>query len=66
MTSWFKRTKSPETQAVESETAKLEVAREERKTALTRLLDAIEKAPLDDALVGLTRDLGNSKKNGHL
>ena len=65
MTSWFKRMPSPETQAVENETAKLEVARDERKTALARLLEAIEKAPLDDALLGLTRDIGNSKKNGH-
>ena len=63
--SWFKRNPSPEKKAVDEETEKLDVARYQRQNALQRLLKAIEEAPLDDALLGLSSDLRNHKKNGH-
>ena len=62
---WFRRAPSPEKKAVEAESQKLDVARYQRQTALNRLLKAIETAPLDDALLGLSSDIGNSKKGGH-
>lgn len=63
--SWWKRKPSPEKQAVDAEAEKLDLARYKRQNALQRLMKAIEDAPLDDALMGLTGDLSNHKKNGH-
>jgi hypothetical protein len=62
---WWKRKPSPEKKAVDAETQKLDVARYERQGALQRLMRAIEESPLENALLGLTNDLSNHKKNGH-
>jgi len=62
---WWKRKPSPEKQAVDAESQKLDVARYERQGALQRLMRAIEESPLERALLGLTDDLSNHKKNGH-
>jgi len=62
--SWWKRKPSPEKQAVNEEAEKLDVARYKRQNALQRLMKAIEDTPLDDALLGLSGDLSNHKKNG--
>lgn len=63
--SWWKRKASPEKQAVDAEAEKLDLARYKRQNALQRLMKAIEDAPLEDALLGLSNDLSNHKKNGH-
>jgi len=63
--SWWKRKPSPEKQAANEEAEKLDIARYKRQGALHRLMRAIEEAPLDKALLGLTDDLSNHKKNGH-
>lgn len=63
--SWFRRKPSPEKQAVEEQTEKLDVARYQRQSALQRLMRAIEETSLDDTLLGLSNDLQNQKKNGH-
>ena len=63
--SWWKRKPSPEKQAVDAEAEKLDLARYKRQNALQRLMKAIEDAPLEDALLGLSNDLSNHKKNGH-
>ena len=65
MMGWFKKTPSPETIAVKEQTVKLEKVQEKRKSALARLMKALDDVPLDDALSGIGRDLNDAKRGGH-
>ena len=61
---WFRKKPSPETVAVEKQAVKLEAAQERRKSAVERLLKALDSVPLDDALAGIGRDLNDAKRGG--
>ena len=58
---WFKRAK-PEPPPV---VAELEEAREERKSALQRLMQKIGEIPLEESLMSVGKDLSNVKKDAN-
>ena len=63
--SWFTRKPSAEMKAVEAVTEKVMAAAEERKSAMGKLLEALDRIPLDDAILKLGSDLTDVKRNGH-
>lgn len=62
---WFKKAPSPEQIAVAEETAKLDVVRQTRKTALQRLMRKLDGIDLEDGLMGIGDALKDIPKNGH-
>ena len=61
---WFGK-RAVVAKAVEDTTVEMKVAVEVRKSARSRLLDVIDRIPLDTALSDLGRNLTEVKRDGH-
>ena len=62
--SWFSRKPSKEMIAANEATARVEEAAQERKSALSKLIAALDAIPLDNTLADLGKDLTDARRNG--
>jgi len=62
---WFRRKPSKELEAVQRITEQAETAFAERKSALGKLMAALDAIPLDQAIATLGSDLTKVTRNGH-
>ena len=60
---WYNlKSKPTDRQIAEEATEQLAKARDERKSALARLMQKLEELPLDNAIADIGKDIGGQRK----